>query len=99
VQANQTVAEMADEVLSRQVEIRALRTGETFGAALSGVLCTEGGQQLWKLRRGEHCHERAEEWQKNLARSRAQERIQHRKPGFRLPLSVERAGLGFWTWG
>ena len=75
MQAHQTVAEMADEVLARQAAARALRTGETFGVALRAVLCTEGGQQLWKLRRGPHCHERAAEWQKTLARERAEERF------------------------
>ncbi len=75
MQANQTVAEMANEILARQARARARRTGEPFGVALRAVVCTEAGQQLWKLRRGPYCHERAEEWQKNLAWERAQERM------------------------
>ena len=75
MQANRTVAEMANEVLARQAADRALRSGETFEAALSVVVCTEAGQQLWKLHEGVHCNERAAEWHKNLARERAQERI------------------------
>ena len=74
MQVNQTVAEMANEVLTRQVAVRTLRTEETFRVALNAVLCTEGGQQLWKLRRGVHRHERADQWQKNLARERAEKR-------------------------
>ena len=73
--ANQTVAEMANEVLRRQAAARALRTGETFGVALRAVLCTQAGRQLWKVRRGSHSHERADQWQKNLARERAEARI------------------------
>ena len=75
VHTNQTVAEMANEVLTRQAAARVRRTGEPFGVALCAVLCTEGGLLLWKLSRGAHCHERASEWQKNLARKRAEERV------------------------
>ena len=75
MQADQTVAEMADEVLARQAADRALRSAETFEAALSAVVCTEAGQQLWKLHEGVHCDERAVEWHKDLARERAEERI------------------------
>ncbi len=78
--ANQTVTEMANEVLRRQAAARALRTGETFGVALRAVLCTQGGWQLRNLRRGAHCHERADEWQKNLARERAEERLKAGAP-------------------
>ena len=75
MQADQTVAEMANETLVRQARARVRRTGEPFGAALRAVICTEAGQQLWKLRRGRHRYEKAAEWQKNLARERAEERI------------------------
>ena len=75
MQANQTVADMANEVLVRQARARVQRTGERFGVALRAVLCTEAGRQLWKLRRGPHRYESADEWQKNLARKRAEERI------------------------
>ncbi len=71
---NQTVAEMANEVLARQARARVRRTGEPFGVALRAVLCTQAGRQLRKLRRGPHCHKRADEWQKNLAWERTKER-------------------------
>ena len=44
MQADQTVAEMANEVLARQAADRAVWSGETFEAALSAVVCTEAGQ-------------------------------------------------------
>ena len=75
MQADQTVAEMANEVLARQAAERALRSAETFEAALSVIVRTEAGQQLCKLHEGVHCNERAAEWHKNLAGERAQERI------------------------
>ena len=75
MQANQTVAEMANEILTRQARARVRRTGEPFGVALRAVLCTQAGRQLWKLRRGPHRHKSADEWQRNLVRERAEERI------------------------
>ena len=72
---NQTVAEMANEVLTRQAAARVRRTGEPFGVALRAVLCTQAGRQLWKLRRGSHRYKRADEWQKNLAWERTKEQI------------------------
>ena len=74
MQVDQTVADMADEVLARQARARVRWSGERFEVALRAVLRTEAGGQLWKLRRGPHRHESADEWQKNLARKRAEER-------------------------
>jgi hypothetical protein len=75
VQPDQTVANMASEVLERQARARVRQTGERFEVAIHAVICTEAGRQLWKLSRGPRRHEKAAEWQKSLARKRAEERI------------------------
>ena len=74
MQKDQRVADMAVEVLARQVGARVRRTGEAFEAALEAVLETEAGRQLAELRDGPHGDERAERWQEDLAHKRAQER-------------------------
>ena len=70
----QTVSEMANEVLARQAEARAERTGEPPEEALEAVLKTEAGSQLQDLRDSTHRAERAHEWQEGIAWERAQER-------------------------
>ena len=70
----QTVAEMADEVLARQARARAERTGEPFEEALKAVRNTEAGRQLEELREGPHRHEKANQWQEDMPRERAEER-------------------------
>lgn len=65
---------MAGEVLVRQAAARARRTGESLEEALAAVLGTEAGRQLQKLRDGPHRYKRADEWQANIARERAEER-------------------------
>ncbi len=79
----QKVADMADEVLARQARARAERTGEPFDEALKAVLETEAGRQLGELREGSHGHERADQWQEELARERAEERAD--APGWSSP--------------
>ena len=74
MQKNQSVSEMATEVLARQAGARARRTGESMEEALRAVLQTEAGRRLRKLRDGPHRDERAEEWQPSLPRERAEER-------------------------
>src|SRR5829696_5976220 len=74
MQKNQSVSEMATEVLARQAGARAKRTGETLEVALRAVLQTEAGRRLGRLRDGVHRDERAEQWQPNLPRERAEER-------------------------
>jgi hypothetical protein len=74
MQKNQRVADLAVEVLARQVGARVRRTGEAFEAALKAVLETEAGQQLAELRDGPHGDEKANDWQEGLAHKRAQER-------------------------
>src|SRR5918995_6186442 len=76
MQQNQSVSEMATEVLARQAAARARRTGESLEEALRAVLQTEAGRRLGRLRDGEHRDERAEQWQPSLARERAEERRQ-----------------------
>jgi hypothetical protein len=74
MQQNQSVSEMATEVLARQAGARARRTGESLEEALKVVLQTEAGRRLGRLRDGVHRDERADEWQPNLRRERAEER-------------------------
>jgi hypothetical protein len=76
VRADQTVAEMANEVLIRQAKARANRSGEPIEEAMEAVLNTEAGQQLRELRDGPHGDEGVEEWQESMARERAQERVE-----------------------
>ena len=76
MQQNQSVSEMAAEVLARQASARAKRSGESLVEALIAVLQTEAGRRLGQLRVGEHRDERADEWQPNLPRERAEERRQ-----------------------
>ena len=70
----QRVSEMADEVLARQARRRARRTGEPFEEALKAVRKTEAGRQLEELRDGPHGGERAQGWQEDMSRERADER-------------------------
>jgi hypothetical protein len=74
VQKNQSITEKVTEVLARQAGARAKQTGESLEEALRAVLQTEAGQRLGRLRDGEHRDERAEQWQPNLLRERAEER-------------------------
>src|SRR5215211_1113630 len=76
MQQNQSVSEMATEVLARQAGARAKQTGESLEAALRAVLQTEAGRRLGQLRGGIHRDERAEQWQPSLALERAEERRQ-----------------------
>jgi hypothetical protein len=70
----QRVDAMADEVLARQARARAERTGEPFEEALKAVRKTEAGRQLEELREGPHRHEKANQWQEDMPRERAEER-------------------------
>ena len=76
MQQNQSVSEMATEVLARQAGARAKHTGESLEAALRAVLQTEAGRRLGQLRDGIYRNERADEWQPSLQRERAEERRQ-----------------------
>jgi hypothetical protein len=76
MQENQSVSEMATEVLARQAGVRARHTGESLEEALRAVLQTDAGRRLGQLRNGDHRDERADQWQPNLPRERAEERRQ-----------------------
>jgi hypothetical protein len=76
MQQNQSVSEMATEVLARQAGARAKGTGESLVEALRAVLQTEAGRRLGRLRDGVHRDERADQWQPSLPRERAEERRQ-----------------------
>ena len=70
----QTVAEMVEEVLTRQAKTLVERTGRSLERALEAVSKTDAGRQLRELANGEHRNKRAREWQLGLARERARER-------------------------
>ena len=73
MRTEQTVSEMVAEVLERQAEELAARTGRPFREAHEEVRQTEAGHQLAKLADGPHRHERARFWQANLRFERARE--------------------------
>jgi hypothetical protein len=76
VREDQTVAEMANEVLMRQAKVRADRNGEPIEEAMEAVLNTEAGKQLRELRDGPHGDEGVEEWQVGIAQERARGRTE-----------------------
>jgi len=78
MQKNQSVSDMATEVLARQAGARAKRTGQPFEEALNAILGTEAGRRLGELRDGENRDKGADLWQSNLPRERAEERRQGR---------------------
>ena len=73
---DQSVAEMANEVLMRQAKARAERRGEPIEDAMQAVLDSEAGQQLMQLKDGPHGEEGVEETQVDAARKRAKERAE-----------------------
>jgi hypothetical protein len=68
----QTVAEMAEEVLSRQAKAMVVHTREPFEIALETVARTDAGQQLRELANGEHRHKKAQDWQVSMLRVRTE---------------------------
>jgi hypothetical protein len=77
MRAEQTVKEMAQEVLSRQAMALARRTGVPFVEALEAVLETPAGRQLEELRCGVHQDEQTRYWQANLLFERVSEQAGH----------------------
>ena len=77
VQPDQTVSEMADEVLRARAKALADETGQTVESALEIVGDTEAGRLLRELRDGPHGHEEARDWQADLPWDRAQGRLTH----------------------
>ncbi len=77
MRAEQTVNEMAQEVLSRQARTLAQRTGEPLLEALAAVVETPAGRQLEELRCGAHQDEEVRCWQANLLFERVSEQAGH----------------------
>jgi hypothetical protein len=77
VQQDQTVSEMAEEVLLRQAKALAHRSGHSLEDARKAVSDTEAGRQLKGLANGEHRHERSQDWQASVFWGRAEERSMH----------------------
>jgi cellobiose-specific phosphotransferase system component IIA len=75
MRAEQTVAEMAEEVLERQAKAMVAHTRQSFESALEAVSSTEAGQQLRDLATGEHRLEKAQDWQLSLFAERAKGRL------------------------
>jgi hypothetical protein len=92
VRENQSVSEMATEVLARQAAARARLTGESLVEASGAVLRTEAGRRLEKLREGDHSDERADNWQSSLPEERAEERWRERSREERRRLREEERG-------
>ena len=77
MQQDQSVSQMAHEVLMRQAEDLAQRRGLCLEDARKAVSETEAGRQLRDLANGEHRHEKARHWQVSVFWDRAEERMMH----------------------
>jgi hypothetical protein len=77
MRAEQTVNEMAQEVLLRQAKAQAQRTGQSQASARAAVVETPAGRQLEELRCGAHQHEEVRYWQANLLFKRVSEQAGH----------------------
>ena len=73
----QTLVEMAEEVLSRQTRAQVQRTGQSRAVARAAVIQTPAGCQLEELRSGVHQDEEARYWQANLLFERVSEQAGH----------------------
>ena len=73
----QTVKEMAEEVLVRQAKALVDRTGQPFETSLESVAETEAGRQLRELANCEHRHEKAQDWQVSSLSERTEGRRMH----------------------
>jgi hypothetical protein len=78
VQQDQSVSEMAQEVLLRQTKALSQSSGHSLEDARQVVSDTEAGRQLRALANGEHGHEKAQAWQASVFWDRAEERFMHR---------------------
>jgi len=74
---DQTVSQMAQEVLMRQADALANGSGYSLEDASQAVSDTEAGRQLRDLATGEHRHEKAQAWQSSMFWDRAEERLMH----------------------
>src|SRR5215218_4201652 len=80
MQQDQSVSEMAEEVLMRQAKSLAQRSGHSLEDARQAVSDTEAGRQLRDLAQGEYRNEKAKEWQARVFGGRAEERLMHLFP-------------------
>ena len=71
---DQTVYEMAEEVLERQAKALVARTGQPFRDAMETVAGSDAGRRLRELAEGECRDEKAAEWQASLPWKRIEER-------------------------
>ena len=78
MQRDQTVSQMAEEILMRQAKALARSSGYSLEDAKEAVSDTEAGRQLRDLANGEHRHEKAQAWQASVFWERAEERFMHR---------------------
>ena len=77
MQQDQSVSEMAEDVLMRQAKDLAHRSGQSLEDARQAVSDTEAGRQLKELANGEHRHEKAKNWQVGVFWDRVEERWMH----------------------
>jgi hypothetical protein len=77
VQEDQSVSQMAQEVLMRQAKVLAHRSGLYLEGARQSVSDTEAGRQLTDLASGEHRHKKAQAWQTSVFWERVEERMLH----------------------
>jgi hypothetical protein len=77
VQPDQTVSEMAEEVLRAQAKALADETDQSVESAMEIVADTEAGRLLRELRDGPHSHEKVRDWQADLSWDRVEERLMH----------------------
>jgi hypothetical protein len=75
VQRDQSVSQMAQEVLMRQAKALSHRSGQSLEDASQAVSDTQAGRQLRDLANGEHRHEKAQAWQADVFWDRAEERL------------------------
>jgi hypothetical protein len=75
VRRDQTVSQMAQEVLMRQAKALSHRSGQSLEDASQAVSKTEAGRQLRDLANGEHRYEKARSWQAGVFWDRAEERV------------------------
>ena len=73
----QTVCEIAEEVLERQTNALAARTGQPLEGAMEGVVRTDDGRRLRDLADGDNRDERAAQWRGSLRRTRTAEHDHH----------------------
>jgi len=74
VRRDQTVSQMAEEVLMRQAKALSHRSGQSLEDAMHAVSDTEAGRQLRDLANGEYRYEKARAWQAGVFWDRAEER-------------------------